>query len=497
MNFRRIAITATVSLITAVLAVAIYSQLFTATNSTTSASGDEQNLSLTNFKTVNLSSQAPADFTFAAAITTPTVVHVKKTYTQMTTQADPFKDFFGDDFWPFRFESPRGGQMRQQVASGSGVIISKDGYIVTNNHVVKDAENIEVTLFDKRSFNAELIGADPSTDLALIRIDQKDLPFIGFGNSDSVMIGQWVMAVGNPFDLTSTVTAGIVSAKGRNINILGSQSRAPIESFIQTDAAVNPGNSGGALVNLRGELVGINTAIATPTGTYAGYSFAVPVNIVRKVVRDLMDHGVVQRAFLGVNISNINNEIASELKLDNLSGVYVANVIQGSGADDAGVKVGDVILTVADHPVSSVPELQERISAFRPGDKVELKLIRDGKTISRKVTLKNSNNGTDAVDKAAVDVRALLGADFEELSKKERDELSADGIKVSGLYIGRLTQHTKIKEGFIITHVDKKRVKTMSDFMNAFSEKKKGDGVFLEGFYPRNPKETYYYAFGI
>lgn len=497
MNLKRIAVMAGVSLLTALLAVAIYSQLVVSNQQAEEALGSTPGVRLTDYKTINVG-RGPADFTLAAAVTTPTVVHVKKTYTPISTYADPFKDFFGDDFWPFRFQPPQGGRMQQQVATGSGVIITKDGYIVTNNHVVSDADNIEVTLFDKRTYTAELIGTDPSTDLAVIKINEGSLPFIGFGNSDSVMIGEWVMAVGNPFELTSTVTAGIVSAKGRNLNIIGEHARAPIESFIQTDAAVNPGNSGGALVNLRGELIGINTAIATPTGTYAGYSFAVPVNIVRKVVRDLMDFGVVQRAFLGVNISDVTSELATEKKLSTLSGVYVTNVIEESGAADAGVEPGDVIVAVDGHRVTSVPELQERISAFRPGEKVELEIMRGDKRITKKVTLKSGTNGTDVVTKEAVDVRTMLGADFEDLSRKEKDELNVDGgVKVTALYSGKLSQNTRMREGFIITSVDKKPVKNLAEFTEILSTKQTGDGVFIQGFYPSNPRETYYFAFGI
>jgi Do/DeqQ family serine protease len=499
MSFRNLAVIALLSVASAGVGAALYSQLFDqrAFQSGPASAFDEN--ALVRFPVVNMAGAQPADFTVAATITTPTVVHVKKTYTPMAgSYGDPFRDFFGDDFWPFRYESPGGGQMRQQVASGSGVIISRDGYIVTNNHVVSDADNIEVTLHDKRTYSAEVIGTDPSTDLALIKVSENDLPFIAFGNSDSVLIGEWVMAVGNPFDLTSTVTAGIVSAKGRNINILSEQSRAPIESFIQTDAAVNPGNSGGALVNLRGELVGINTAIATPTGTYAGYSFAVPVNIVRKVVRDLMDFGVVQRAFLGVNISDVTSELARELKLSTLSGAYVTHVIESSGAADAGLKEGDVITTVEGRRVNSVAELQERISAFRPGDKVELGIMRGDNPLTKKIVLKSSTNGTDAVTKEAVDVRTLLGADFADLSKKEKDDLNVEGgVKVTALYSGRLTQNTRVREGFIITGVDKKKVKSLAEFTASFQGKEKGDPVFIEGIYPNAPNETYYYAFGI
>ena len=273
------------------------------------------------------------------------MVHVKKTFSTQASASDPWGDLFGDDFYHF-FGAPQNPKELKQEATGSGVIISDDGYIVTNNHVISDADNIEVRLYDNRTYPAQLIGSDPSTDLALIKINEDDLPTMQLGNSDSALVGQWVLAVGNPFELTSTVTAGIISAKGRNINILREQSKAPIEAFIQTDAAVNPGNSGGALVNLNGKLVGINTAIATPTGAYAGYSFAVPVNIVKKVIADLKKYGVVQRAFLGVQIRDIDNDLAEEMDLSSLKGAYIASVNNESGADDAGLKEGDVITSV-------------------------------------------------------------------------------------------------------------------------------------------------------
>ncbi len=439
----------------------------------------------------------PVDFRRAAAITTPAVVHVKKHYL-VTNYRDPWKDFFGDDFTPFWFGPPKESEPNEQVASGSGVIISPDGYIVTNNHVVSDATSIEVTLFDNRSYNATVIGTDPSTDIALIKIDENQLPYIPFGNSDSVVVGEWVMAVGNPFDLTSTVTAGIVSAKGRNINILRDQSNAPIESFIQTDAAVNPGNSGGALVNANGELIGINTAIASPTGAYAGYSFAVPVNIVRKVVDDLMKYGVVQRAYLGVTISEINGDLANELDIKELHGVYVNEVNPGSGAEEAGLEAGDIITEVNHVKVSSVPELQEKISQYHPGDKVTITYFRNGKEKEALVTLKNSFNSTESLDKEASAILESLGASFEELNRNEARELGIDGgIRVKRIYQGKIASHTNMREGFIITRVDHKTVTSLEQLKQILNGKSRGDGVLIEGFYPQYPNKKYYYAFGI
>lgn len=293
------------------------------------------------------------------------MVHVKTTFQTSTRNysTDPFFDFFFG-----RPERSYPQQPQERVGTGSGVIISEDGYIITNNHVVQKSTNVEVTLNDKRSFPATVIGTDPSTDIALLKIDAKNLPVIPFGNSDALKIGEWVLAVGNPFNLTSTVTAGIVSAKARNINILDADMK--IELFIQTDAAVNPGNSGGALVNTRGELVGINTAIASQTGSYTGYSFAVPISIASKVVADLKEFGVVQRAVLGVEIRDINDEFAKEKKLTLLNGAYVVNVVENSSAQDAGIEPGDIITNINGTKVKSVAQLQEQIGRYRPGIKL-------------------------------------------------------------------------------------------------------------------------------
>jgi len=306
------------------------------------------------------------DFTAAAESSVNAVVHVKTTaFRQM--EVNPLYEFF--------FGITPESQSRPVMGFGSGVIISEDGYIVTNNHVIEGSDEVQVTMNDRREFKAELIGVDPTTDLALLKIDEKGLPKIKYGDSDNLQLGEWVLAVGNPYNLTSTVTAGIVSAKARNINIL--RNSFSIESFIQTDAAVNPGNSGGALVNTLGQLVGINTAIASRTGNYTGYSFAIPVSIVQKVVGDLMEFGEVQRALLGVTITNVTSELAKEEKLDDTKGVYVSGLSENGAAMDAGIKPGDVITSINGIKVNTVSELQEQISKYRPKDKVDVLLKRN------------------------------------------------------------------------------------------------------------------------
>jgi len=310
------------------------------------------------------------DFTHAAEKTVNAVVHVKTTYNIRQQSADPFLEFF--------FGRPLQQEPRYQQASGSGVIISQDGYIVTNNHVIAKARDIQVVLNDKRTYSASLVGTDPNTDIALLKIEETNLPWMEFGNSDSLRVGEWVLAVGNPFNLTSTVTAGIVSAKARNINIIDSDMK--IESFIQTDAAVNPGNSGGALVNTRGKLVGINTAIASQTGSYTGYSFAVPITIVNKVVSDLKMYGTVQRGLMGIQIADITDEMKKTLNLTTMQGVYVGNVIQGSAAAKAGLQIGDVIIAIDGRSISSTAELQETVGRHRPGDTIQVQYIRNGQT---------------------------------------------------------------------------------------------------------------------
>ena len=320
---------------------------------------------------------APVDFTQAAERSVEAVVHVKTKYYRQQQYVDPFYQFF--------FGRPQQSQQPSAMASGSGVILSNDGYIVTNNHVIEDANEIEVVLNDKRTFAAQLIGTDPNTDLALLKIEATDLPTIEIGNSDDLRVGEWVLAVGNPFNLTSTVTAGIVSAKARSINILNSDMK--IESFIQTDAAVNPGNSGGALVNTRGQLVGINTAIASQTGSYAGYAFAIPTAIMQKVVADLRQYGTVQRALLGIRMLDITQQVKDQLSLESMEGVYVGEVISGSAADKAGMKAGDVIVQVDGRPINASSQLQEQIGRKNPGDQITILVRRGQRSVTLQVTL--------------------------------------------------------------------------------------------------------------
>lgn len=488
------------SFIAAFIAIYIYTEKFAPAHTETVIVQSSNALSLENMRlaslnAVNSGKIMPVDFTYAANISTPTVVHVKNFYSQETgSSRDPFNDFWGDFFG-----SPRERENRRQgEASGSGVIISSDGYIVTNNHVINNADKLEVTLYDNHTYDAELIGTDPSTDIALIKIDVKGLPNVVFGNSDSANVGEWVLAVGNPFELTSTVTAGIISAKGRNINILREQSRAPIESFIQTDAAVNPGNSGGALVNVNGELIGINTAIATPTGTYAGYSFAVPVNIVKKVVEDLKDFGIVQRAFLGVSIRDIDTDLADDLDLNKYQGAYILSVGDNSGADEAGLREGDIITKVNGTSVKSVAELQEQVSMYRPGDGIAIGYVRNQIEKSTRVTLKNKSNNTGLVEKTPTGIASALGAEFKDLKISEKDKYKVSGgVKIEDIGKGKISSATNIRNGFIITRIDHKKVYNTRDLMELLERKDSGEGVMLEGFYPSNPRKTYYYAFGM
>ena len=408
------------------------------------------------------------DFTVAAELTVHAVVHVTTKTPMKSQKMDGFQN---DPFFQYFFGNPRQNQnqpkeMPMQEASGSGVIISNDGYIVTNNHVVEGSSEIEVTLNDKRTFKAKVIGTDPNTDIALIKIDATDLPVIVFGNSDSLKVGEWVLAVGNPFNLTSTVTAGIVSAKARNINIINSKMK--IESFIQTDAAVNPGNSGGALVNTRGELVGINTAIASQTGSYAGYAFAIPASIVQKVVADLRKYTVVQRAVLGIEIKDISSDLAKEKNLKTLEGAFVGKVGEESAAKKAGVKEGDIINNVNGIDVKSVSELQEQIGRYRPGDKITITIIRDAKEQKLNVELKNRQGSTGLVTAQTGD-DDQLGGTYKELSDKTKQQLGIDfGVEVKSLSKGKLADQG-IKPGFIILKINNQPVRSATDIQEAYN----------------------------
>lgn len=425
--------------------------------------------------------QSNTDLTYAAENSVKAVVNIQTQYKQ-TSYSN------GNSIFDFFFGNPYQQQEPQiQQATGSGVIISNDGYIVTNNHVIESSSKIKVTLYDNREFEAKLIGTDPSTDIALLKIIATDLPTIIWGNSDNLKLGEWVLAVGNPFNLTSTVTAGIVSAKARGIGIIGAQ--LPIESFIQTDAAVNPGNSGGALVNTSGELVGLNTAIASRTGSYSGYSFAIPVSIVKKVVDDLKQFGEVQRAILGVRIQSVNAELAKEFNLDNVTGVYVAGIEEEGAAKAAGLKEGDVILSINGIDIKTTSELQEQIGKHRPGDIVDVFIKRDGKEKLFKVTLRNTSGGTGIVK----DNAAVLGAELEKVSEDVKNTLNIrNGLKIRNIGNGKL-KNAGIREGFIITGVNKTQVSSIDDFKEVL--KQSSGGVLIEGIYPNGEKA--YYVFGL
>lgn len=416
------------------------------------------------------------DFTSAAENTVHSVVHITTKVVQTTFQRDPFQEFF--------YGPGAGGREFKQygAGAGSGVIVSSQGYIVTNNHVIENASEIQVVLNDNSKYDAKVIGADPSTDIAVLKIEGQNFPAIPIGNSDELKIGEWVLAVGNPFNLTSTVTAGIVSAKARNINLLSERSAqdvVPIESFIQTDAAVNPGNSGGALVNTRGELIGINTAIASQTGSYAGYSFAVPINLVDKVMRDLIDFGIVQRGFLGVQIADVTQDVKEKNKLPDLKGVFLAKVTEGGSADKAGLKDGDVILKIGSKEVNSVASLQEEIGKRRPGDKVSLTVRqKDGDIISKELVLRNKDGDTELMSKEEISKNYALGATFIELTDKEKKELNISyGVKIKSITTGKL-KSIGLQEGIIITKVNNEPIETVAELTEKLSGVNRG--ILLE-----------------
>ncbi len=416
----------------------------------------------TAFASMSNSVVGSTDLTFAAEKTVHSVVHVKvKQKSSVRSQS------FNDPFFDFFFGPPQSYQQPEMATgAGSGVIISNDGYIVTNNHVIDRAEEIEVTLNDKRTFKAKVVGTDPSTDIALIKIDASDLPAIVIGNSDNLKIGEWVLAIGNPFNLTSTVTAGIISAKARNINILNADRK--IESFIQTDAAINPGNSGGALVNTAGELVGINTAIASQTGSYAGYGFAVPTTIVSKIVRDIKEYGTVQRAILGVQLTNIDDQLAKEKDLNTLDGAYVAEVMNNSSAKEAGIKNGDIIVAINDVRIKSVAELQEQIAAYRPGDEVNITINRKNKEQTIRVKLKNSSGNTNIVRGADI---SNLGATLQPLSIQTKRQLNYNGgLSVQEVKRGGAFAKAGIEKGFIVLKINNKTVSSVSQVEEIYSE---------------------------
>lgn len=414
------------------------------------------------------------NFVDAAEKTVNTVVHIK---TEVVSKGNSYYDFFGS-----LLEQLYGGQMQMpnnvSVAYGSGVVISPDGYIVTNNHVVEGASKIEVTFNDKHKRTATIIGNDPSTDLALIKVEASDLEYLAFADSDEVKVGEWVLAVGNPFNLTSTVTAGIVSAKARNINILGDGST--IESFIQTDAAINPGNSGGALVDMDGNLIGINAAIASRTGSYEGYSFAIPSNIVKKVVEDFLQYGSLQRAYLGISIVEITEELAEEKGITEMSGVYIMNVEERGGAKAAGIKEDDILLSVNNIPVNSNSQLIGVIGQYRPGDKVKVKVQRKDEILVKEVTLKNLE-GTEEMHKEGESFyNEVLGIKVRPLSSSTKSELGINyGLELVEVREGVFKQKG-ITDDFIILSVNYQKVSSENDLKKALNADRNGK-IRIEG----------------
>ncbi len=414
-------------------------------------------------------SASPTDFIEAAEVATPAVVNIRALIES------------GGNIWS-------GSALTG--SSGSGVVVSPDGYIVTNHHVVEKSGDIKVTLADKRTYKAKLIGSDPSTDIALLKIEEQELPFVVFGNSDSVRVGEWVLAVGNPFNLESTVTAGIVSAKGRNINILSGA--ASIESFIQTDAAVNPGNSGGALVNTVGELIGVNTAIITESGSYEGYSFAIPSNLVKKIVRDLREYGTPQRAYLGVGIQDLDSETARDLGLPNAEGVLINRVASEGAASDAGLQAGDVVIGMNDTRIRSTSQLQEYVGRFRPGEAVQVDYWRGGKKLRSRITLKDVNNSTQIARAQGDELEKELGFTLRNLSRDEQRKLRLQGVIVSSVLRGSVVYETNMQPGFIITSVNGKRVNNVSEGVEAMQSAY--NNLSLDGYY-EGESDLYSYRF--
>ncbi|MBQ9668846.1 MAG: Do family serine endopeptidase [Prevotella sp.] len=461
-------------------------------NKTNAANASAQVLASTE-GTASMPAVQPVDLTYAAEKALPAVVYIKNTQnskTQTVEYSDPFEDFFSDPFGGFFGRGQGQGQKRQRQvqtpkrqSAGSGVIISADGYIVTNNHVVDGADELLVTLNDNKEFSARIIGADKTTDLALIKIDGKQLPAIVIANSDDVKVGEWVLAVGNPLGLNNTVTAGIISAKARTLGANG------VESFIQTDAAINQGNSGGALVNTRGELVGINAMLSSPTGSNIGYGFAIPTSIMNKVVDDLKQYGTVQRAMIGIQGSDVSRYVDSEkdkgneVDLGTMEGIYVAEVVEDGAAEDAGLKKGDVITHIDGKKVTKFGELSGMIAQKRPGDKVTLTYLRDKKKQTATLTLKNEQGNTKVVKNADMDV---LGADFREVTKAQKEQLDINyGLEVIKLNGGKM-KDAGVPKGFIILRVNDEPMRTFDDLQEAVKEanSSKEQMLVIRGIYP-------------
>ena len=481
-------LTPALSVAAIVFSVAAFSTTCAATHATGSAAPETAAVS-------SMPAAQPVDLTYAADKALPSVVHIK--YVQnskiqtVEVQRDPFEDFFSDPFGGFfgRGQRGQGGTRKQQVqtpkrtATGSGVIISTDGYIVTNNHVVDGADELTVTLSDNKEYSARIIGADKTTDLALIKIDGKQLPAIKIANSDDVKVGEWVLAIGNPLGLNNTVTAGIISAKARTLGANG------VESFIQTDAAINAGNSGGALVNTNGELVGINAMLYSQTGSYSGYGFAIPTAMMNKVVDDIKQYGTVQRAMIGISGTDVKNYVDSEkdkgneVDLGTMEGIYVAEVVENSAAEEAGIEKGDVITEVDGQKVKKFGDLSGIIAQKRPGDKVTLTYLHNKKKHTKEVTLRNEQGNTKVVKNADLDV---LGADFREITKAQKEQLEISyGLEVMKVNAGKMKE-AGVPKGFIIQRVNDEPMKTMEDLQNAVKEAStsKEPVLYIKGIYP-------------
>jgi Do/DeqQ family serine protease len=491
MNLKNVAAIIGISAITTVASMWAYGKI-SSSNSSFETDG-KLPANYANF----FNGSAPAttvDFTPAANAASPAVVHIKtktnakKVETNQRRQRNPFSDFFGDeDMFGDFFGGPR--IQPEQRASGSGVLITADGYIVTNNHVVNGADEINVTLTNKKTYKAKVIGVDASSDIAVIKIEASSLPYLVYGNSDEIKLGQWVLAIGYPLNLDVTITAGIISAKNRSIDINSRQSDKPVESFLQTDAAVNQGNSGGALVNTSGELVGINSAIASPTGSYAGYAYAIPVNIVKKVVTDIVKYGTVQRAYLGISYpkDGLSDEELKKI-LEDLNtkykegdGILISDVLDGGAAKAAGIKKGDILLKINGVAVKTSPELQEQVSRYKPGDKMNLVVKRDGKEMTMVVILKAKLGTTDLVKSSKAAEK--LGGKLETLDKAtaEKNDLEG-GVLIKELGTGIIGK-SRIEKGFVITHVNEEPVKTVEEFYDAL-KKASSSSVKISGVYP-------------
>jgi len=502
MNMKKIGFTFLIAMLGGLLAIGGY-KLFENKQAENMTFEESQKVYFANNPLKINSSTGNPDFTQASAAVAPAVVHIVTTYEPKASSRgqgqqspfDMFEEFFG---------TPRGRQRPSQPsrASGSGVIISPDGYIVTNNHVVEDATKIEVKLTDRRVLEAKLIGRDPNTDLALLKVTSSSpLPIVKLGDSDAVNIGEWVLAVGYPLGLESTVTAGIVSAKGRALNLLGQAEReqqyyenpdevpvsAAIESFIQTDAVINKGNSGGALVNANGELIGINSAIMSPSGFYAGYGFAIPVNLVKKIADDFKEFGEVKRGFIGITFNELNPEIAKELKVTETNGLYVQDVVTGGGADKAGIKKGDVITQIDDRAITSSSILQERVGRMSPGDKVQLTYRREGKERKTTITLQDakstSKTNSDSASKSTTQLYNDLGAGFKALSPAQKKELGINsGMVISEVRKGGLFDQYGVPRGLIITNINGMGINNVDEIEKALG--KSSTMINIKGFAP-------------